>query len=424
MVTVIFATDTSTVSLTLASEVAAWLNADATFSNNLIATATGTTVSICNITTLPTMSINSSILIGNGTSNSILGFIGGALYESPKRPENGDKFYVSYTYAKSTSDYIPMYFYKMQDVVLEYGDVSTTNTLSLGAEAAFENGAQVVLGCQLDPVDVPDLLGFRNALNKIKTFDCNVVVAMSGDSNLYSYIKAHVDLMSSVLERRWRTAILGMTDSPSLQTIMGYATGLADNRLVLIYPPTVKRIISGTEASIGSYVLAAAIAGIRCNPNYDIAEPLTRKPVVGFTEITDNLIRSQKNELASNGVCIVETDSVGIARVRHALTTNMSTVQNSEYVITDITDYIAYITRRILEQMYIGTKILAESPAMVAGTLTVILRNLVDSKIINTFANIAAIQNATDPTQIDISFSFVPVYTNNYIYIEYTISTT
>ena len=226
--------------------------------------------------------------------------------------------------------------------------------------------------------------------------------------------------MSSLSERKERTAILGLDNSPSITTIENLAVALGDKRVSLVYPTTVKLLLEGVDTSIGGYILAAAIAGIRANPNYDVAEPLTRKEVIGFTEITDNLIRSQKNDLASHGICIVESQS-GIARVRHSLTTDMTTVQNQEFSITELTDYTGQVTREILEQMYVGAKILSETPLMVAATLRVVLQNLIDRSIITAFTGISASQNSTDPRQIDVRFAFSPVYPLNWVYIEYSI---
>lgn len=413
-------TVTFTTTVTTAASVAAYLNNDDTFNNVLIATATTGTVTVVNMESIQTA--NSSILIGNGSANSILGFQPGSLYLGSQNPAGGAIFYVDYTYAKVTADYVPTYYFNMNDITTDFGEPTTLNTLSLGAEAVFENGAQVVLAAQVDPADGADFAGFKAALDRLKPKACNIVCVQTYDTSLFSYIKSHVDLMSSLTEKMERTAIVGMDDSPSTAQIEGFAGAFGDKRVMLVYPTTVKKMISDVETSVGSYVLAAAIAGIRCNPAYDVAEPLTRKSITGFTEITDNLLVSQKNDLASHGVCIVESDSVGTARVRHALTTNMTTVQNQEYSITEITDYVAQVSRQVLEQMYVGSKILTDTPLMISVTLRVVLQNLIERGIITEYTGITAKQNTTDPTEIDISFSFKPVYPCNYIYIQFTIA--
>ena len=412
-------TVTFTATVTNARGVASWMNA---FGLGAYGTATAVTAGYVQVTaTIGTgfLGSNSSILIGNGTANTILGFVPGATYYGSKNPTSGQLFFVDYRYEKVTvTDYAPLYYYNMNDIITDFGAASTTNTLALGAQSAFENGAQVILTCQIDPANN----SYVTALTNLETKACNVVTVMNTDPTLLSYIKAHVDKMSAINERQERTAIAGTNSAVSITQIEAQATSLADKRFMLVYPTTSKMLISNVDTSVDSCYLAAALAGIRCNPNYDVAEPLTRKPVVGFTEITDNLSTSQKNDLASHGICIIESDSSGIARVRHALTTDMSTVQNEEYSITEVTDYVAQVSRQILEQMYVGTKILTDTPLMVAATLTTVLNNLITRGIITAFTGLTASIDSTDSTQIDVRFGFAPVYGANYIYIEFTIN--
>jgi len=368
---------------------------------------------------------NASILIGNGTVNGTLGLISGGIYYGALNPTLGTTIYVDYTYVKATADYTPTYYFSLTDIVNAFGSADpVNNTLALGAQIAIENGAQVILACQLDPADTSDLLAFRNALDKIKTVNCNIVCVMTGDTNLFPYVKAHVDQMSSLLERKERTAMLGLTGSITIAEIEAQAASLDDKRVMLIYPAAVRRVLdTGVDTAIGGFYLSSALAGIRCNPVYDVAEPLTRKEVVGFSQITDNLLRSQKNELASSGVCIVETDDAGTARVRHALTTDMSTAENQEFSITEIVDYTGQVTRQILEKIYVGSKILSETPVMVSATTRVVLQNLIEREIITDFSNLTASQNSLDPRQIDVRFAIKPVYPLNWVYISFSIAT-
>lgn len=411
-------TVTFTATTSSMTQIAAWLNSNTGFKAYLTATAEAST-SVLLVSTQACATINSSIYIGDGTSNSILGFVGGDSYLSPKRPTSAQLFYVDYDYTKATADYIPTYYFNLPDIISEYGDVSSTNTLSLGAELAFQNGAQVILGCQLAPADSPDLIGFRNALDKLKVKDCNIVVCMTGDVNVAPYIKAHVDQMSTTLERKERLAIIGLDGTISTTSIKSLAQALGDKRTMVVYPVTVRLTLDEGEVSMGSYTLAAAIAGIRTNPSYDVAEPLTHKGIVGFTEITDNLIRSQRNDLASNGVCIVESQS-GVARVRHALSTDMSSNINKQFSVTETLDYVGQLTRQVAERLYVGTKGLKEAPLMLAATLTTVLQNLVDREIIVSFTSPTASFNSIDPAELDVRFGVSPVFPIDYVYIEFS----
>jgi hypothetical protein len=375
---------------------------------------------------LTTASGNGSIIvIGAGTANSTIGFYQGASYLGSLRPASAVDFYVDYRTNKVTADYLPTYYSSLTDIVNDFGSPDeSTNTLTLGAQIAIQNGASVILATQLNAADGAVFTQFESAIDKLQTVDCNIVCPMTGDTNLFSYIKTHVDNMSSVIERRQRTAILGLTGSWTTTDIKNIAGGLSDNRVMLVYPTAVKLYVGtdATETSVGGFYLAAAIAGIRCNANYDVAEPITRKTVVGFTELTDNLTRTQMNDLANSGVTIVESVN-GVFRVRDGLTTKTDTVENQEYTITEIVDYVGYVCWKITEQMYVGTKILTETPTQVAATNRILLQNLVKLNIITGFTNPTAVQNPNIKTEVNVYFSILPVYTLKYIPIRYSIST-
>lgn len=373
---------------------------------------------------------NGSLLIGNGTSNSILGFTGGSFVATPKEPAVGKIYFVDYEYAKVSADYIPRFFASMTDVVLEHGDVSTSNTLSLGAEVAFQNGASIVCTIQIDPADGATLTQFQKAFDKLLPVKgLNILVPLTPDSNLYAYAKSHVNTASSLANRNERMVFLGLTGTPSVSSVMSQAAALADKRVVLVYPPSATRFVgtNTTESTLDGSFLAAALAGIRANPDLSISQPLTRKEVVGFTDIPDILTRVEKNQLSNSGVCVIEDiDNLNIFRVRFGTTTDPSTISNREISVVEIVDYVATSLRTLLENIYVGQRILADTPSQVSATTAKILTGLTanPNPIIVSFQNVTCAINGTDPTQLDVSFSISPVNPLNYIFISFSLSST
>jgi len=366
---------------------------------------------------------NTSLLIGDGNANTTLGFVGGSFVETPREPAPGKTYQVGYEYAKVSADYIPRFFFNMDSVIAEHGDVLTSNTLSLGAEIVFQHGASVVCLVQIDPADGAVVQQFRKAIDKLEQVVVNIVAPLTTDSSLYSYVKQHVNLMSSTLERKERIGIVGVGTSLTVSQIIAQATALDDRRMTLVYPGSATRYV-GTNTTVstldGSF-LAAAIGGIRTSRSFDVAEPLTRKELVGFEDIPDTLLRAEKNQLASNGVLVVENVG-GIFRVRHGLTTDPSTVDNREISVVEIVDYTAVNSRGLLEAIFIGQKILEDTPSQVRSVVAQILQNLVDNEIIVAYQSIQASINSLDPTQIDVSFEISPVRPLNYILIKFSIS--
>lgn len=368
---------------------------------------------------------NTDLLIGAGTSNSILGFIDGSFVVTPKEPAPGKLYSANYEYAKvSATDFKPTFFFSMDQVTAAYGDVSDTNTLSTAAEIVFQHGASAVCLIQVDPADGPLVQQFRKGIDKLDAVSgINFIVPLNPDPTLYSYLSAHVNNSSSITERKERMGIVGLGGSPTTAQITGYATALNSKRMVLVYPPSATRFVgtNQTVSTLDGSFLAAAVAGLATNQAFDVATPLTRKEIIGFQEIPDTLTRAEKNLIASNGVLLIETVG-GISRVRQQLTTDPSTRANSEITIVEIVDFTASSMRQLLEAIFIGQKILLDTPAQVRSVITAVLQNLVQAEIITAFQNVTASVNNTDPTQIDVSFQISPVFPLNFILITFSLS--
>ena len=367
---------------------------------------------------------NTSLLIGDGDANAILGFTDGSLVETPREPAPAKTYQINYEYAKASGDYVPRFFFNMNDVIAEHGDVSTSNTLSLGAEIVIQQGASVVALVQCDPADGAESNQFRSAIDKLAPVTgINIVVPLTSDTTLFAYVKNHVDTASSITERKERTAIVGMSGSLTVSTLTAQAQALADKRMVLVSPGEATRFVgSGTEVSTlnGSFV-AAAIAGIRTSRAFDVADPLTRKEVVGFETIADDFLRAEKVTMLSKGVMVIE-NVAGIFRVMQQVTTDPSVAENKEYSVVEIIDFVGSNMREVLETIYIGQKILAGTPSQVKTTVQTLLNDQISKEIIVASQNVQAAIDGSDPTQINVSFEISPVFPLNFILITFSLS--
>ena len=367
---------------------------------------------------------NADLLIGDGAANTTLGFTDGSLVVTPREPLPAKKYFVDYEFAKvAGNDYGVEFFFNMTDVEAKHGEVSDTNKLSLGAEIVFQQGASAIALVQTDPADGSEVNQFRQAIDKLlpKT-GINIVVPLSTETSLQSFLKAHVDTASSLTERKERTGIMGLSGTPSVDTVIGFAQGLASKRMVLAFPPSATRFVGSnlTESTLDGSFIAAAIAGVRTSAAFDVADPLTRKELAGFENIPDTLLRAQKNQLSAGGVMVIDT--IGATpRVRFQTTTDPSTIINREYSVVEIIDFVAVSSRDLLEPIFIGQKILLDTPSQVRSTIVAILQDLVDKEIITAFQDVQAEINGSDPTQIDVSFRISPVFPLNFILITFSI---
>jgi|SRR5665213_241500 len=380
-----------------------------------------------------TATSNSSISIENGTANGILGFVAGSLVFTPTRPALGVNYFVNYEWAKALGDgqnsFQPQFFFvenfgtitnKMGTV--GGGDSQTANmngawTLPIAAQVAQLNGASIVCLMQMNPADGSNPSQVRAALQKLFIPNINIVVSLDAADNamLIPDITAHVETASSTINRLERTAFIGFAaNDPSftdMNTMLGYATAASSNRVVVVNQTNTTDTMfigtSQTASKVDGTMMASALAAIRTNPSFDVAQPLTREVVTGIAT-TNTLAQSQKVILSNAGVLIVDNIS-GSAKVVFGTTTEFDTILNQLYQVTEITDYCAQTLRGLLDPIFIGQKLLTNTPSQVETVSGAIMQTIENANIIESFVNPTATVNPTQPTQILLQVGIQPV---------------
>jgi len=309
--------------------------------------------------------------------------------------------------------------------VYQITDISE-NSISLAAQILYENtGGNGFVYCVQSIDDTST--DFQAALDKMQDKDgAYVIVILKGmtlGDPLITSLKTHVDTQSTTLGKHERIALIGgpvsLTD---YQTISSIASGIADSRLAFIAPCEGKRSISGTEYSFDGSYIAAAIAGIITNPVYDAAEPISGKTIVGFNDIPNSFLLSQIRYMIGSGVFLI-TKERGIPAINHALSTDVSTVVNSEIKITRIKDYIIDLLRRNLRSTYINARNLGTATRVsMKAFIKFLLDGAVTRNILTDYQNLEVIQNTSDPRQIDVTFQVRPIWDINYIYVTFGVT--
>ena len=411
--------DFGTPTAATATEVATALNTFFT-ANSIDAIASTDTGHVVVSTTATS---DSSLFIGSGTSNPILGFTSGSYVTTPQAPAAGVNYFVTYEYAKVAADYTPKFYFTLQSVVNDYGPVSDSTSISLGASLAFQNGASIVCVCQQDPADSSVFAQVQNALNKLlATANISIVVSLAGAENaqLLPEIKQHVDTASSTINKLERTAIVGLEGTYTDQDMLGFASSVSDNRVVLLNASeTTNKLFIGTDTTetvVGGQFVAAALAGVRCNPAFDVAQPMTREVISGFSSITNTLTQAEKALLINQGVCVVDTIQA-VPKVLFGTTTDFSTVANQLYQVTQIMDFVAQSLRGLLDPIFIGQKLLANTPSQVATVTSAILQTIQADTIIIGFTTPSAVVDPQVPTQINLSVGVQPTLETDVILI-------
>jgi len=384
-----------------------------------------------------------SISIGNGTSNGILGFISGT-YVSSEEPAADAVYFVDYERPKVATDIVPTYYFSLNDIVTAYGDPNelddddvAINTLSLAAQIAFEHGSNVVLLKQCAKINTDDetiddfnvnVSNVKTAIDTLKEKDLTVIVPLFEDSSVESnnsiirqYLKTHCEQMSTVTQRKYRTGIVHCTRT-AIDDVRAISLGLNTRKIVMTYPSQCSYTLDSGTVSVPGYFISAAVAGLATSQSLDPAEPLTQKVITGFTEIVDNKLRSEKNYIASAGVCIIEFINFSY-RIRHCLTTSQTgKVEDQEYTCVETLDFIAETSMKLLESLLVGTKLLPATLSFGATALNIYFNTLVERAIINGIKDLSVKQDSNEPRQVDVTFKVRLVYPLNWVYISFQVA--
>ncbi len=415
------------------------LTAAVTLNNTTDTVVAGSTSGSLVITT--TATFNSSLTIENGTANSILGFVAGSLVSTPSRPVLGVTYFVNYEWAKALGDgqnsFQPQFFFLQNFGTITNamgtvggGDSQTANmdgawTLPVAAQLAQQNGASIICLLQMNPADGSNPSQVRAALQKLFIPNINIVVSLDAADNamLIPDITAHVETASSTINRLERTAFIGFAaNDPSfsnMNTMLGYATAASSNRVVVVnQTSTTDTMFIGTNQTasiVDGTMMAAALAALRTNPAYDVAQPLTREVVAGIAT-TNTLAQAQKVILSNAGVLIVDNIS-GSPKVVFGTTTEYDTILNQLYQVTEISDYVAQTLRGLLDPIFVGQKLLTNTPSQVETVTGAILTSIEQDNIITDFVQPSATVNPTQPTQILLQVGISPVLELDTIFI-------
>ncbi len=288
------------------------------------------------------------------------------------------------------------------------------NSISMGAQVAFDTGATRVI-CVQYADDVFNDANIRRAIDDLKESvqgqdpDCLVLMKGLGAAEAapLAYLKNHCTEMSNELNNKWRVAVVGLASGNETYTdFVSIASGTKNRRVTLVNISTVNRDFGdGNLLSLdGSYV-AAAVAGVYCAV-VDAGEPITYKSIANAFDLdsfVDPFLKSEKNLMAGAGVCIIER-TPGDLRIKHALTTDNSTVFTQELKLTRAADYISKFLKTNLENTLVGQRFTNDLVQTAKANLTFLLESLKNpqARVVTDYTNLSVSQNSTEKRQLDL----------------------
>lgn len=323
----------------------------------------------------------------------------------------GDRLSVKYVSEADVN--VPELFLDIDDLIAKFGTPSLENTLSLGAQIAFENGAKRVLAVQaLDPTVDP---GWTDAYEALRKEEAYFVVPLP--PNNYALVASlgvsHVEEQSNVRQRHERVLILGESAGVTGDDLSAFRGTF---RAVFVQPGTIRRVVAGETLQLEGMFLAAAYAG-RASALSSPALPMTAKTLTGFDLTGSRLTNIELEQKIKDRITYIRRLASG-GQIHRSITTSDSKLAvEQEPSIIRIRDFLAINLRHLLETRYVGQPIVEDTPGAIAQTTEAFLNSQQDSNIVTVYRNVRAHVDSVEPRQINVAFDVQPAFPLNDIMI-------
>lgn len=334
--------------------------------------------------------------------------------------------HVAFTYDYVSAGYTGVYgFSDYEDVTRFYGEPldslgAIQSPLSFAAYFAFRNGAESIFCVAV--ASAATITDWEDAIAKLESLtELDIIVPVTGDPNVHALVLSHVSAMSANgAERR---AILGRdgTVTPVASSVLqSEALSMTNSRMHIASPSTVGYFNPSlnTIDTIGAqYWAAAALGTAASQPPF---MPLTMKPQFGFAKMTEFRSKAQKTAESRAGLMVFEDNAGGGIRIRHGISTDVSSVLTREWSVMFAKDKLVKELRETYDSI-IGQPISESTPFIVKALTIGALSRMKSSGYINDFVDAKIRQNSTDPTLIEVKFEYKPTFPLNYVYVQFSI---
>lgn len=362
-----------------------------------------------------------------------------------------DKLTVRVSYNATPSEYwLPTRCFSQFDVEQKYGPAfdssgNILNPVSFGASLSFANGATSVIAQALFTEGTPRanatgaITDWENTLANLRDIeDINVIVPLVSTGTLTTNDGLNLQILQAVQnhiaymaqqQNQLVIAICGEDSTggtlASKSVLQAHAQDLGANaygeHMALLSPGAFSfaNPVTGQQSSNGGQYEAAKIAGMLAR--YPVQTPLTRKRVNTTTGVNESRTETEKDQDAQAGLMVIEAKR-GSIQVRHAITTSQNSVAARELSVIRAKHYMMENLRQALEEQVVGQIILdANATFTVQLLVTAELQQLVDLGALVSFSAIQVSRDETDPTALQVRFSYLPSFPLNRVGIAFSI---
>ncbi len=300
--------------------------------------------------------------------------------------------------------------------------------------------------------------GWTNAIASLETQEVDIIVPLPTQtiSAIFQNALAHCTVMSNSLNKKERVLFCGAIDglepdhltgaSQAAIEDIGVLEGLQGDsateilegntedltnysvsdafgntfRCVYFFPDQIVVQVGSDNQIVNGFFIAAAAAGY-LSGSINIAVPLTRKILTGFTILRNRQFSNRTlRQLATAGVTAVQPVAGG-GRVIWGITTSQSGfVEEEEISIVFIRDRVAKNFRAGLEG-FIGNPEDIDTIPTISNRAGKLLQGFISQKLITDYKDLTVKRDAVVPTQYNVTARVQPVYSINFIYVSVSV---
>lgn len=364
-------------------------------------------------------------------------------------------YYVNMLVNKTGDFFTPKPFQDAASAIAYYGPElyededgnQVVNNLSLAIRLMFDNGADVVYGCQAENT----IAGLKAGIDALEDSEIQSIICItdglgSADDRkeVQQYLKQRVVIASATENQRERVGFVSslqndplapvedgyyLSTSPAayIEAVSAEARSFSEQRIVHIAPAKCKVNVAQSDGSViqktlSSEFVGAAMIGMLVNNARPVSNPLTRKSLVGIADVTYKLNRQQTESLSATGSLVVKERN-GNLIINQAITTDTTNQNNRELSVVLIKDEVLKELRYNLDKEYIGTAYdRNRTPAKIKTSVVTILNAFLTTLIADfDMSDIVVTPDDADTTRVNVSLAFSVLRPLNYIYLSFMI---
>jgi hypothetical protein len=216
---------------------------------------------------------------------------------------------------------------------------------------------------------------------------------------------------------QFTTAAQASANAQALDNMRMIAIGNAAAGILITNPTTGVAV----EYPVDGTFMAAAMAGLNCNPTNDVATTLTLQNMSGFSRLLITYDDPTMDSMAAAGLTMLLNNN-GALQIRHYKTTDPANDLTSEPTSVTIADYVAQQFRLDLQQ-FIGRKLVDSLVTDIQTVCNSRLASLVNNVIISGYQNLSVVEDPNDPTQVDVTVTFKPIFSLLYASVTFVVQT-